>query len=451
MLGYDPLQAHAGTVPSVGFHLTLLLLFLTFNRTVEFLPSFVTAVRPILVLLLLILFSALLSGTMRRLVSSPISILLLAFTAWGALTVPFSVWIGGSSRALVTHWMPALLSGLVIIPTVVTLEQYRKACYTISLGALAIVVLSFFHASTTGLRNQGRLGFDTGTLGNSNDLASILLMGLPFCLLAAGQWRGLQRLAALASIFAIIVLVIRTGSRSGFLALLLLVILLFLRGSIGDKIKLLLITSLVTIFSLAFAGRSVLVRYKTLMSDSGGRLESQAEAVAVESSLSRTYLLKRSIWETVHHPLTGVGFGMFMVAESRINDPLLPVSMWRQTHNTYTQLSSETGIPGLLLYSAAMFLCFRKLRAIRKATRYVSELKFIEEFTACLWLSLVMFAITGFFGSNAYYCYFPTLAALTICLDTVAWNHIRAFRERAAAAAPKPVSPSRPARAAVAW
>ncbi len=451
VLGYNPLQAQAGTIPSAGFAFTLLLIYLTFNRIVEFLPSFVTAVRPILILLPIILASALLSGTIRRLASSPISILLLLFTAWGALTVPFSVWIGGSTRVLVTHWLPALLSGLVIIPTVVSLEQYRKACYAIALGAVTIVGLSFFLASTSSIRALGRLGFDTGTLGNSNDLAAILLMGVPFCLLAAKHWRGLAKLAALGSVLIIIVLVVRTGSRSGLLALLLLITLLFLRGSIGDKVQLLLVSCLVGILAVASASRTALDRYRTLVSDSDMLPGSRAEASAIESTMARSYLLKRSIWQTVHHPILGVGFGMFMVAESHIHDPDLPSTLWRQTHNTYTQLSSETGIPGLLLYGAAMFFCFRKLRAIRKATRFAPELKSLEDSAVCLWLSLIVFAVTGFFGSNAYYCYFPTLAALTVCLDALAWDHIRASQERAVAAViPRPVPPGRPAPAAVA-
>jgi O-antigen ligase len=68
---------------------------------------------------------------------------------------------------------------------------------------------------------------------------------------------------------------------------------------------------------------------------------------ASESQEIRQYLLQKSVEFTISHPLVGVGPGQFDTYEGKFD---LSQGMWRSTHNTFTQISSECGLPALIFY-----------------------------------------------------------------------------------------------------
>jgi O-antigen ligase len=153
-------------------------------------------------------------------------------------------------------------------------------------------------------------------------------------------------------------------------------------------------------------------------------------SVAQESSEERYQLLLTSLKLTFQHPLLGVGPGQFQVASTDAARATNSFAHWRETHNVYTQVSSEEGIPAAFFYIAALVYCFKELGAIRKMYRRAQasllnpslpapaaqnlEEKYEDTSTMafCLTLSLVSFAVFGFFSSMAYLFFFPTLAGL---------------------------------------
>jgi O-antigen ligase len=86
--------------------------------------------------------------------------------------------------------------------------------------------------------------------------------------------------------------------------------------------------------------------------------------------------------------------------------------MWHETHNSYTQVSSECGIPALLFYLAAIGMTFgvfrRGMKSSDPMTRGVSQI---------LALMLVSFSVCMFFLSQAYGFGFPVLGGFAISLD----------------------------------
>jgi O-antigen ligase len=203
------------------------------------------------------------------------------------------------------------------------------------------------------------------------------------------------------------------------------------------KINLLAGTCLVVVAGLSLTTQSAMDRFKSLVRSSDEMPESAAEASAMASTRSRAELLRRSLVQTARHPLFGVGAGMFMVSDN--NDSILELSrqgLWHVSHNGYTQLSSETGIPGALVYIAAMYLCFRKLRAVEKASRKIASLAAVSDMAFALRLALIAYAFELCFTSSAYECYFPILAALTASFELAARSEIRAVHDVAVAATP---------------
>ena len=129
---------------------------------------------------------------------------------------------------------------------------------------------------------------------------------------------------------------------------------------------------------------------------------------AAGSAESRWALLKDSVWLTVTNPIFGVGPGMFPVAQNTLDvDRGRPKGQWHQTHNSYTQISSEMGIPGLLLFMAAIVLSFKSLRSISNIQQTGPEVDDLKTMAACCRLSFITFCTMVFFAPVAYEVTFP--------------------------------------------
>src|SRR6266498_1246195 len=114
-------------------------------------------------------------------------------------------------------------------------------------------------------------------------------------------------------------------------------------------------------------------------------------------------------------------------------------ALWRGTHNSYVQVSSELGIPGFVLYMAVLVSCFQITGSVLRRTRGRPESKRLASAALAVRFSLISYCVTSFFLTHAYTAYVPTLAAL--CYALRAW----ADRELPAAVAAVPVLAGLPA------
>jgi putative inorganic carbon (HCO3(-)) transporter len=127
-------------------------------------------------------------------------------------------------------------------------------------------------------------------------------------------------------------------------------------------------------------------------------------------------LLYSGLKLTARHPIFGVGPGNFPTAHW--SEALAEGTRvgWNVTHNTYLQLSSETGIPGLLLFVAFLFNAFRATRRVIKngAANGHPEL---ARAGYHLWLSLTGLCAAAFFLSLGYFPAFYVLGAIALSLE----------------------------------
>ena len=72
------------------------------------------------------------------------------------------------------------------------------------------------------------------------------------------------------------------------------------------------------------------------------------------SSIQRQNDLKRSIFVLLHHPVFGVG----------INNYVLFSNTDHATHNAYTQIGAELGVPAMLIYLLFLLAALKPLRQI---------------------------------------------------------------------------------------
>src|SRR5579864_3675609 len=196
----------------------------------------------------------------------------------------------------------------------------------------------------------GRLYGVGNLLGDPNDFALNLCMVLPLniSLLMSGRrwfskvlWGG----ATLATILAIV----STYSRGGFLAMIAVLIAMWWRFRVRRNVALVAI-----VLTMACLGLAISAAGTTTYLD---RLKSiiYPEMDATGSADARKQLLVKSIEVTIQSPLVGVGPGQFSELSGA----------WHESHNSYTQLSAEAGIPALLIFIALIVRSFKNLRLPR--------------------------------------------------------------------------------------
>ena len=436
--GAPRLRADAALPPDsdsflkLAFGLFAVDLFLTVSRLLEIVPIAGGVRIPYLGVTLHVatLALALMSGGAKRVASSRVGVWLGTFTAWMMICTLLSTWKGGSTDTLLRQWLPSLII-FVSCGTVVTLLQFRKIA-TILAAAIAVIAAA---SNALGGLKEDRLVLDTGTLGNANELSILLVLGAPFFLVPvfSKTSSGLRKALALSLSAMVIVVIIRSGSRSNFLALVSILIVLFWTRPFAGKLKLGLLAVVLLAVFVAAVPRAVLSRYTTIFggAESGDEIATSAE----ESSAVRQHLLQQSLKLTMQHPIFGLGPGTFVVGEADLAKKEGQQATWRVSHNSYTQVSSEMGIPGLLLYLVALWATFRNIFWSR-ARSHIDPTGRASALSLALLLSLTGLCVNLIFSSNAYFSYLPMLMGLSVVFRKTL--ELEMVRQSAVVTAPRP-------------
>lgn len=364
-----------------------------------------------------------LSGTFLRPFQTVIGKRLLAFTVWMVLGVPFSVWRSNSLIFLATQWWACLVVFVAVAGLIENFQQYRRIAWTV---AISLFVLSLF-CMHYGSMETGRLFMaNRSRFSNPNEMAQAMLIGIPFWLAISKRASSPIRTLLAASVVLVMMYIIaKTGSRGALISFAVLYLVVLHHASIIGKAALLLLASLSLCAALAFLPSTLKDRYRTLFSEDKPEIEEVGEDTllgsAVTSTASREQLLRQSLILTATHPIFGVGVGQFPVAENT-----LAISQgkrrgsWLGTHNAYTQLTSETGLPGMFLFVSVLFLSLKLTRSLYNATKDHAELTEISTHAEALFLALICLAITNVFIHAAYTMLLPVLAGMSISLEYTA-------------------------------
>jgi O-antigen ligase len=432
----------------VGFFFVVLDLFFTYSRFPELATIwFGTNLAMARVVRMGGVAGALFSGGAFRAFSSPVGIGFALFSVWTVVCIPFSVWKGGSVALLRENWIPAMLAFTAVNGIIFSTKHVYRCIYVIAVSSFVIVAMS----GTFGAVEQDRMAFELGTLSNSNDLATLVLLGIPplilFFQLNPGRRRLLVKIAILATLPYMLSLVVKTASRGALLNLVLIAAITFLVSPLRGKVKILFLTFALMVVLVSFAPREALARYATMVPFFGsGMTDASSTSIteaAAASSAAREHLLRESIEMTFKHPIFGVGPGVFIAANATRAEKEGERPIWLASHNGFTQVSSECGIIGFLLYMTAFVACFKFTLAIRKRVKDNPELQHINHIAVCLLIALSCMVLNYCLGSIAYLPVFPILAAITDGFYRSATTEINKWHRTAAPARSSPVPPSR--------
>lgn len=276
-----------------------------------------------------------------------LSMAMVALIAWAAISYS---WAESPPAALSSVFRFGLAAILVfIVYTAVRSERdVRMIVTAMVLGTVAAAAYGFLAPSEADFGQLERLG---GTLGNPNELAAALVVGIALSGgLAASTTNAVARASAIAAIGLCLLAILLTGSRGGLVALAtMLVAAIFLAR--GRRLALVLVT-LVAI--LATVGYIV----------STAPQQSKERFLNPGSGTGRTDIWTIGGRMVAANPVIGVGAGNFTT--SSIHYLLRPGALENSEYiadsptvaqNMYLEVLAELGVPGVTLFLSIIVIC----------------------------------------------------------------------------------------------
>jgi O-antigen ligase len=272
------------------------------------------------------------------------------------ISTPFSIWPGGST-ALLADFGPKRYVILFCIAAVqVSAMQCIRFAYLQIVSSALLLSMCFLYGSSS--ISDGRFYIAQSMFfDNSNDLAIALLLtstNLLFVFFARGF---VLKILATCEILLSLFYILKSGSRGTFLAAMVAAVFVLIFSK--RKIIVLSLVPAVLIVLITFAPSQMVQRFMSVVIDPEQVVASGAGGSEVESQLARQDMVKLSLKITLQHPLLGVGPGMFdnFVQKGAKEAGVHAASL--STHNAYTQVSSECGIPAFICYMATIILTIK--------------------------------------------------------------------------------------------
>lgn len=339
-----------------------------------------------------------------RIAAAPQLKCLIALLAFAALTVPFAVWSEQSFRYIVEVYAKNVIFVYLLVQGVRSDSASRMVGGALILGCSTIVLAMLTGFGPLVEERGGTVRLSVGNTYDSNDLALLIVITLPFAFFMLKASRPVARALLILSIALMLVGLVKTGSRGGFLGLIIIMLFMLLRGSRqARKYALVAIAASVILFAAA-APSAYWERIKTIynyendynMKEKGGRL---------------------MIWQTglqmiAQRPITGVGIACFSIAHVRLAGQKLEMA----PHNSFIQVAAELGIVGLFLFTAIIFISLRAARRIRRRAREGLADTNLLWLASAVEISFIGFIVSGSLLSHAYSAIFCFLAGMAAAL-----------------------------------
>ncbi len=311
---------------------------------------------------------------------------LLAMTALALITMPIARSPALAWESFNEPFIKCVLFFIVMI-NVVRTRKRLMAMLWLSFGIgiyLSVRALQLYQEGTFSVESYRVAVIEMdGMFGNPNDMAIHFVMMAPITLaLALASKSKFMRVIYFVMTVLFVSANTVTYSRGGFLGLMATVMVL--AWKLGRKYRL-----NVTIATIVGGG--------LLMIAAPGNYGLRMLSIfipgldAVGSSDARREMLERSLIVTARNPW-GIGIGNF---------PIVGIHE-HQTHNAFTQVSSELGVLGLAAYLVFIISPFRKLSAIERQRFDVNNTDWFYYVSIGFQASIVGYCVSSFFASVAY-------------------------------------------------
>ena len=346
--------------------------------------------------------------------------LVLLLTLWYTAGIPFAYWRSGSFAVLTQVWLKTVLIFFVMTQTLCTLERIRWALWAIILSDLFVTAYSLMGSSQVRWVEGRMFGINQGILGwNFLGIAAALIIPYIAALFIAN--RSLLRSCLLAAAtLSMLWMLMLTASRSGTFDVAFSVLatsLLVIRGSSrGRLIGTGIILALVISICLAPS-----VFWERMGTISGGEWTGSGGSVAASAEMSeqdRLAVLKRSVDYTLNHPVFGLGLGNLQAANG---NELRQPDAWVGSHNTFTEISSEGGVPALVFFLTLLGTALRRTKRVGRVAFEGSAGAELSLMARATQASLLSFIFAGCFAHLGYeYFLYTGPVAIAVGIQRVA-------------------------------
>lgn len=340
---------------------------------------------------------------------------LLAMTFIALVTIPIAKSPATAWETFNEPFIKAVIMFIVLVNVIRTRKRLMAMMW------VSISVGIYLGYESVSMYMQGKFNVDTyrvgvevgGLFGNPNDMALHFVMMTPLvvCLGVAAKsklWRIIYFSAALLFILGNMV----TFSRGGFIGLIAVAAVLAFKLGRKYRLNVTIGTIVVTAIGMIAAPGNYGLRMLSIFIPTG---------MDNGSGDQRRELLERSLLVTARNPW-GIGIGNFPIVG--IHD--------HQTHNAFTQVSSEIGILGLVAYMIFIISPYRKLSAIERTLFRSEEHSWFYYLAIGLQVSIVGYLVTSFFASVAYNWFIYYLIAYAVAFRRIYRLETDAEEERAA-------------------
>jgi O-antigen ligase len=410
-------QAGQNPLLRVAFWITIFYVVSLVGRGPEIMFDwFGTSFYHITVLNVILVLLGLSTGALGKVTFTRICLGWIAYYAWITLTLPFSGYRSGSLFSLteVLKSLPVLFFVAAFFND--SIETLRKGIWTLIWSGVVVLILLLY----TGVAaDDERLATTFGTFANANEVAMTMALIIPFFAFVAGssRYKAVLRLGALALILIAGFTTLKTASRGGLLSLLVLAAVFFVRSGLVNKAVLSVVGVVAFLLAFQFLPEKSISRLKTMV---GSESTTEEGASAVASATQRKEVLMESLDATIKHPIFGVGLGVYAPMVAGEAEAKGKRGRWLVTHNGYTQVSAEVGLPGLALWLSAIVSVFTSLGWVRRFTRGIPELKEMFDMAFALQVSIWIFLFNCAFASIAYNCLLFTMSGFSLALFLLA-------------------------------
>jgi O-antigen ligase len=321
------------------------------------------------------------------------------------LTLPFSIWPGGSLTTLSEYFKTAAIF-VLLSHVVTTMALLRRAVWVLTCLAMGLALFALYNFATGAFIDQGvnqdRLIGNEGALTkNPNDMALMVNLLLPLSvglfLSSKNSWqRGFLFLAICMEAGTVIL----TYSRAGALTLAVIVLVYLWKLRRRPERSLLYAVLFAGILALPFLPSSYFERLSTITTV-------QDRTGSAQERLTDMIIAGRTV---LANPVLGAGMGMNILAMREAR------GQWRQVHNIYLEHAIDLGLPGLAIFLALFICCIRAVAEISQRN-VLPELSLLAD---GLQVSLIAYAVAGMFHPVSYHYYFYYIAGLAIAARTIA-------------------------------
>jgi O-antigen ligase len=309
--------------------------------------------------------------------------LLLVILGLALLTVPFSVWPGGSWRFILDSYLKNVFAFFVLLLVMKDERDIR--------GIVFAVLLSVFLLGTLGMLGHAGGRLQISSTYDPNDIAYVMNCFIPLAFYLSRSGGKLLMACCFVMMGLMVVVVISTASRGGFISLASIFAVILLKER-QKKLKIIVFSIFVGLLALSFSGPEYWQRMGTILDQNdynyqagGGRIE----------------IWKRGVGMILDNPLIGAGMGQYQVAEGLLHEGQGGWK-WSTAHNSYLQIGVELALPGLIVYLMMLAKSIVVARKIQSTPSPFDASPFLLATASGVEVGFYGYCISSIFLSQAY-------------------------------------------------